>query len=158
MIRRREGHRGSEAALSVAGAIGVALGLDAGGLAIALAGLGVLTPDIDPAAVPGWLWYYRADPRVQLWVAIGAGAVLALSGLIALSRRRGRSRYLEPKQVRGATCTVEISPGGAVRIQLGGAGAAHSAAMSVRLRRSVLAPRDTAGGVHRTTVRRKGSP
>lgn len=40
---------------------------------IALAGLGRLTPEVDVARIPGWVWYFREDPQVRRWVAIGLG-------------------------------------------------------------------------------------
>lgn len=44
---------------------------------IALAGLGRLSFGLDPAAVPAWFWYFRGDPDVRRWLAIGlAGAIL----------------------------------------------------------------------------------
>lgn len=65
-----------------------------GGL-VTLAGLGRLEPDLPLAAVPFWLWYYRADPQVAAWMRIGAltgGAVLGGVGIAAVSQVR-RSTY-----------------------------------------------------------------
>ncbi|MFN3669615.1 MAG: type IV secretory system conjugative DNA transfer family protein [Brevundimonas sp.] len=60
--------------------------------AVALAGLGRLSADIDPGRVPAWFWYYRHDPEVRRWLAVGAAsaslAVLVLAGAAALDRRR----------------------------------------------------------------------
>jgi type IV secretion system protein VirD4 len=49
---------------------------------IALAGLRQLSRDLDPAAVPGWFWYFRADPQVQRWLKIGS---LLATGLALVS-------------------------------------------------------------------------
>lgn len=49
-------------------------------LVIALAGLGRLSAEVEPALVPAWFWYYRHDPAVVRWLAIGA----SISGLAAL--------------------------------------------------------------------------
>ena len=40
---------------------------------VALVGLGQLRSDLDLARIPAWFWYYRADPEVRRWLAIGAG-------------------------------------------------------------------------------------
>jgi type IV secretion system protein VirD4 len=57
-----------------------------------LAGIGRLGPDVDFAAVPGWLWTYRAHPQVQLWskvAALASGAfILALGVWAAVKIRR----------------------------------------------------------------------
>lgn len=53
----------------------------AGALTIALIGLGRFSADIEPARVPGWFLYYRHDPDVRRWLAIGAG-VMSLGLLI----------------------------------------------------------------------------
>lgn len=59
---------------------------------IALAGLGQLSADIDPARIPAWFWYYRQDPQVSRWAVVGlsvAGlAALVLVAAIVLARRR----------------------------------------------------------------------
>lgn len=60
--------------------------------AIALAGLKRLTPDLDPAAVPGWFWYFRHDPQVRRWAAIGLLSAFGGAGMIAI----GALRSLRP--------------------------------------------------------------
>lgn len=67
-------------------AIGCALAL-AG--VVALAGLHRLTAHLNPAAVPAWLWYYRADPKVQRWLGVGLLASAGVGGFIAISIARG---------------------------------------------------------------------
>ncbi|MGH6964116.1 MAG: type IV secretory system conjugative DNA transfer family protein [Phenylobacterium sp.] len=55
---------------------------------VALAGLKRFSADLDPAAVPAWLWYYRGDPQVQRWLKIGgltAGG-LALAGAVGIAQ------------------------------------------------------------------------
>lgn len=65
-----------------------------GGLAavIALAGLGRLSPDIDPAQVPAWFWYFRDDPQVRKWLGVGLLSVFGAAGVIGM----GIIRNLRP--------------------------------------------------------------
>ncbi|HEX7884541.1 MAG TPA: type IV secretory system conjugative DNA transfer family protein, partial [Phenylobacterium sp.] len=51
---------------------------------IALAGLKRLSADIDPAAIPGWFWYFRADPQVRRWLGVGLLSAFGLAGVISL--------------------------------------------------------------------------
>ncbi len=55
---------------------------------VALAGLGRLDADIDPAVVPAWFWYFRDDPQVRRWLTIGllANAVPLLAAIAAVVR------------------------------------------------------------------------
>lgn len=83
------GTRAAAYALAVVVGVGVLTAL-AGG--IALAGLGRLSMEIDPAKAPAWFWYYRHDPDLRRWIGVGLGAS-GLLGLIivlgvVLSRRR----------------------------------------------------------------------
>lgn len=71
------------------GAVALLLGLAA---AVALAGLKRLSADVDLAAVPGWLWYFRADPEVRRWFGVGLLSAFGLAGTIAL----GLVRNLRP--------------------------------------------------------------
>ncbi|MCR5879659.1 type IV secretory system conjugative DNA transfer family protein [Phenylobacterium sp. J367] len=87
-------------------ALGVAAGL---AVAIALAGLGRLSPNLDPAAVPAWLWYYRFDPDVQRWLKVGALSAAGLTlittiGLAAQIRRplHGAARWANEAEIRRA--------------------------------------------------------
>jgi len=73
----------------VLGAAALALAVAA---AIALAGLKRLTPDLDPAAVPGWFWYFRHDPQVRRWAAIGLLSSFGGAGMIVI----GALRNLRP--------------------------------------------------------------
>jgi type IV secretion system protein VirD4 len=59
---------------------------------VALAGLKRLSVDIDPAAIPGWFWYYRSDPDVRRWLGIGALSSLGLALLVVI----GFMRNLRP--------------------------------------------------------------
>lgn len=70
-----------------AGAATLLLGLAA---VIALAGLKRLSVDIEPAAVPAWLWYYRADPDVRRWIGIGALVAFGLAAVVALGVARSQ--------------------------------------------------------------------
>lgn len=76
-------------------AVLVATGLTAlGGVTavVALAGLHRLSGHLDPAAVPAWFWYYRADPQVRRWLGVGLMVACGLAGAIAL----GVARSLRP--------------------------------------------------------------
>lgn len=76
-------------AVLVLSATALALAVSA---AIALAGLRQLTPNLDVAAVPAWFWYFRHDPQVRRWVAIGLLSVFGGAGMIAI----GALRNLRP--------------------------------------------------------------
>jgi type IV secretion system protein VirD4 len=72
-----------------AGAVTLLAGLAA---VVALAGLKRFSADIDPAAIPGWFWYYRGDPGVRRWLGIGALSSLGLALLVVI----GFFRNLRP--------------------------------------------------------------
>ena len=57
---------------------------------IALAGLKRLSPDIDPAQIPAWFWYFREDPLVRRWVGVGLLSTLGGAGLITIGIVRNR--------------------------------------------------------------------
>ncbi len=63
-----------------------------GGLAvvIALAGLKRLSPDIDPAQVPAWFWYFRDDPLVRRWLGVGLLAAFGGAGMVTIGVIRNR--------------------------------------------------------------------
>src|SRR5690606_13374554 len=61
-------------------------------LTVALAGLGQLSGDIDPAAVPAWFWYFRGDPDVRRWLAVGVLSSVSVSAFVAV----GVARSLRP--------------------------------------------------------------
>ncbi|ACG78767.1 type IV secretory pathway, VirD4 component [Phenylobacterium zucineum HLK1] len=61
---------------------------------VALAGLGRLSPDIDPAAIPGWFWYFRGDPEVRRWARIGLLISTGLGALVTVGALRGLRRPL----------------------------------------------------------------
>jgi type IV secretion system protein VirD4 len=65
-----------------------------GGLAavIALAGLGRLSPHIDPTQIPAWFWYFRDDQQVRKWLGVGLLSAFGGAGLIAV----GVIRNLRP--------------------------------------------------------------
>lgn len=107
MIRFENAGPGSRALLAVSAASAALLVfLVLAGL-VALAGLGRLRPDLDLAAVPGWLWYYRADPTVATWTRIGAltsGVFVAGVGVAAASQVRrsmhGSARWAREGELR----------------------------------------------------------
>jgi type IV secretion system protein VirD4 len=69
-----------------AGAAGLLAALAA---VIALAGLRRLSAHLDPAAVPAWFWYFRHDPGVRRWLALGALSALAGAGVLGLAVLQG---------------------------------------------------------------------
>jgi len=56
---------------------------------IALAGLHRISAHLNPAAIPAWFWYYRADPKVQRWLTIGVLVSLGLAVFAAIGIARG---------------------------------------------------------------------
>jgi len=90
-------------------AAGAAGGLTTLAAVIALAGLRRLSAHLDPAAVPAWFWYFRGDPSVRRWMALGALAALAgaaMLGLALLNSLRpplyGAARWASEPEVRRA--------------------------------------------------------
>jgi type IV secretion system protein VirD4 len=79
-------------------------------LGVALAGLKRLSPHLDAAAAPAWFWYFRADPQVRRWLAIGLLVALTTAGATAL----GIARYLRPPLFGAArwASESELSRGG----------------------------------------------
>ena len=71
---------------------GAATLLGALAFGIALAGLKRLTPQLNAAAVPGWFWYFRADPQVRRWLGVGLFVALAIASVIVI----GIARNLRP--------------------------------------------------------------
>jgi type IV secretion system protein VirD4 len=57
------------------------------GSVVALIGLGVFKPDLDPFKLPAYVWFYRDNPYVMLWFAKGIGGVLsAIAAFILFNR------------------------------------------------------------------------
>ena len=52
---------------------------------IALIGLGRFSGDIDPTRVPGWLWYYRHDPELRRWLAVGLSCAGLVGGILIVA-------------------------------------------------------------------------
>ncbi|UQV18946.1 type IV secretory system conjugative DNA transfer family protein [Brevundimonas albigilva] len=76
---------------------------------IALIGLGRFSGDIDPARVPDWLWYYRHDPEVRRWLAVGLACASLVGGIlivaVLLHQRRplhGAARWASAAEQRRA--------------------------------------------------------
>lgn len=75
-------------------------------IVIALAGLGQIGPRMDVSAVPAWLWYYRGDPLLHLWLKRGAlvsAAVAFVILLVVLKQRRplhGEARFANESEIR----------------------------------------------------------
>lgn len=57
----------------------------AGAQGIALIGLGRFSADVEPARIPGWFFYYRHDPEVRRWLAIGSGVMGLLLAILAVA-------------------------------------------------------------------------
>ena len=109
-----------------AGTLGTAaLGLlGAVTLTVALAGLKRLSPQLDAAAVPAWFWYFRHDPQVRRWLAIGAtttvtGALAVAMGVVRRLRPplHGAARWASEPEIRRAGFR---SPGGLLLGRQGG--------------------------------------
>lgn len=71
----------------VAGATALLLGL---AVIVALAGLKQLSASVDPAAIPGWFWYFRGDPEVQRWLGVGLLSAFGLAGVVAIGILRSQ--------------------------------------------------------------------
>ena len=76
---------------------------------IALIGLGRFSGDIDPTRVPGWLWYYRHDPELRRWLAVGLSCAGLVGGIlivaVLLHQRRplhGAARWASAAEQRHA--------------------------------------------------------
>lgn len=81
----------------------------AGGVLIALAGLGRLGPHTDLASSPAWLWYFRADPSVARWTKVGflisylGVSVAALATISNISRPlHGAAHWASESELRRA--------------------------------------------------------
>ncbi|WP_426026063.1 type IV secretory system conjugative DNA transfer family protein [Brevundimonas sp. TSRC1-1] len=109
MTRFESAGPGARAAV-IAAVVLFLLGVTAiGATAIALIGLGRFSGDIEPARIPAWFLYYRHDPEVRRWLAIGAASTslftLVLSAAVALNRRRplhGAARWASASEQRRA--------------------------------------------------------
>jgi type IV secretion system protein VirD4 len=66
------------------------LGLGVVTLLVALAGLGQLASNLNPAAVPAWFWYFRDDPEVRRWLAVGLLSSLGASAVVVVAAARSR--------------------------------------------------------------------
>ena len=73
---------------------------------VALVGLRQIGPHLQITAIPGWLWYYRSDPLLHLWLQRGAlvsGAIALVMLLVLLKRSRslhGEARFASESEVR----------------------------------------------------------
>jgi type IV secretion system protein VirD4 len=100
---------GPDAARLAVGVVASLLFVAIGGGTIALAGLGQFSGEVEPHRVPAWFWYYRGDPDVRRWLAIGVAStgllVLLTGAAVALSRRRalhGAARWATGAEQRAA--------------------------------------------------------
>ncbi|WP_439646897.1 type IV secretory system conjugative DNA transfer family protein [Novosphingobium lentum] len=73
---------------------------------VALVGLKQIGPRMQITAVPAWLWYYRGDPLLHLWLKRGAlvsGAIAFVILLVILKRGRslhGEARFARESEIR----------------------------------------------------------
>jgi len=73
---------------------------------VALVGLHQIGPHMQVSAIPAWLWYYRGDPLLHLWLNRGAllgGAIAFVILLIILKRGRtlhGEARFARESEIR----------------------------------------------------------
>ncbi|WP_093086076.1 type IV secretory system conjugative DNA transfer family protein [Sphingobium sp. AP50] len=75
-------------------------------LLVALIGLRQIGPRLDVLSLPAWLWYYRGDPLLHLWLKRGAlvsSAILVVVLLAVLRNRRslhGEARFASEGELR----------------------------------------------------------
>ena len=73
---------------------------------VALVGLKQIGPSMQITTVPAWLWYYRGDPLLHLWLKRGAlvsGAIAFVILLVILKRGRslhGEARFARESEIR----------------------------------------------------------
>ena len=73
---------------------------------VALVGLKQIGPRMQITTVPAWLWYYRGDPLLHLWLKRGAlvsGAITFVILLVILKRGRslhGEARFARESEIR----------------------------------------------------------
>ena len=73
---------------------------------VALFGLGQIGSHTDLPALPAWLWYYRTDPLLILWLKRGALAGAVVVGLLAIGILRrgpalhGTARFAREGEIR----------------------------------------------------------
>jgi type IV secretion system protein VirD4 len=73
---------------------------------VALVGLRQIGPHMQVSEIPAWLWYYRGDPLLHLWLKRGAlvsGAIAFVVLLILLKRGRalhGEARFAREGEIR----------------------------------------------------------
>jgi type IV secretion system protein VirD4 len=73
---------------------------------VALVGLKQIGPRMQITTVPAWLWYYRSDPLLHLWLQRGAlvsGAIAFVILLVILKRGRslhGEARFARESEIR----------------------------------------------------------
>lgn len=91
----------------VGGALmGAALACALCAILVALIGLKQIGPNMQVTALPSWLWYYRADPLLHLWLQRGAmvsGAIAFIILLVILKRGRslhGEARFARESEIR----------------------------------------------------------
>lgn len=109
MTRFASASPGARAAVVALGGL-LALGLlSVLAVLVALVGLGQFSGAVDPAKVPGWLWYYRQDPEVRRWLTVGASVSALVGGVLVaavlLARRRplhGAARWASGSEQRRA--------------------------------------------------------
>jgi type IV secretion system protein VirD4 len=109
MTRFASASPATRGALNAAAGLGAAAVLGVLTVSIALIGLGRFSGDIDPTRVPGWLWYYRHDPEVRRWLAVGLSCAGLVGGLLVvavlLHQRRplhGAARWASAAEQRRA--------------------------------------------------------
>ena len=109
MIRFENANLAARATLIVIGLLLLLLLAGISTAMIALAGVGRLSPDVDPVRVPAWLWHYRADPDLQRWLRIGGliNTLLAvvIVAAVALGVRRplhGAARWGSTRDLKAA--------------------------------------------------------
>lgn len=106
MIRLSDARPLTKVAIVAGMLVAVFLGCAIGAVLVALVGLKQIGPHLEVTAIPGWLWYYRGDPLLHLWLRRGAlvsGAIAFVVVLVLLKRSRslhGEARFASESEVR----------------------------------------------------------
>lgn len=106
MIRLSEARPLTKVAILAGCVMGAALACAVCAVFVALVGLKQIGPHMQVSALPAWLWYYRSDPLLHLWLQRGmlvSGAVAFIILLVLLQRGRslhGEARFARESEIR----------------------------------------------------------
>jgi type IV secretion system protein VirD4 len=106
LIRLSEARPLTKVAIVAGCLMGAALACAVCAVFVALVGLKQIGPHMQVSALPAWLWYYRSDPLLHLWLQRGmllSGAVAFIILLVLLKRGRslhGEARFARESEIR----------------------------------------------------------